>query len=209
MLGRMNSLQRLTRRADLLIAMALCGIAPSALAGQPAIDLAGMDPPTWVHGAEKASGQGCRAVRARRPAELPQPWRGLVRTITMQCTPMAGVDKEPDASTESVATLRPGAATLRGVPVLAMRLSESWAHGDTQYVLDAPHAEVAGLLGAYVKARCLSRAGTTVVVEGLCEPMADEGNGGTYTRTSELGGAWLHPDPDDARRTILADAWSE
>jgi len=178
---------------------ALCGTAPTALAGGTPFELAGMDPPTWVHGADKASGQGCRAVRARRPAELPQPWRGLVRTITMQCTPMAGVDKEPDASTESVATLRPGAATLRGVPVIALRLSESWAHGDTQYVLDAPHAEVAGLLGAYIKARCLSRA----------EPMPDEGNGGTYTRTSELGGAWLHPDPDDARRTILADAWSE
>ncbi|WP_183026138.1 hypothetical protein [Variovorax sp. UMC13] len=188
---------------------ALGGLASVASAGAAPVELAGMDLPSWVHGADKASGQGCRAVRARRPTELPQPWRGLVRTITMQCSPMAGVDKEPDASTESVATLRPGAATLRGIPVLALRLSESWAHGDTQYVLDAPHAEVAAVLGAYVKARCLSRAGTTVVVEGLCEPLADEGNGGSYTRTSEMGGTWLHPDPDDPRRTILADAWSE
>lgn len=207
MLWRMQPLHRLW--IFLACLAALGGLASVAAAGAAPVELAGMDPPSWVHGADKASGRGCRAVRARRPAELPAPWRGLVRTITMQCTPMAGVDKEPDASTESVATLRPGAATLRGIPVLALRLSESWAHGDTQYVLDAPHAEVAALLGAYIKARCLSRAGTTVVVEGLCEPMADEGNGGTYTRTSELGGAWLHPDPDDARRTILADAWSE
>ncbi|MBB1601735.1 hypothetical protein A9977_16980 [Variovorax sp. UMC13] len=207
MLWRMQPLHRLW--ISLTCLAALGGLASVASAGAAPVELAGMDLPSWVHGADKASGQGCRAVRARRPTELPQPWRGLVRTITMQCSPMAGVDKEPDASTESVATLRPGAATLRGIPVLALRLSESWAHGDTQYVLDAPHAEVAAVLGAYVKARCLSRAGTTVVVEGLCEPLADEGNGGSYTRTSEMGGTWLHPDPDDPRRTILADAWSE
>lgn len=175
----------------------------------PAVELAGLDLPALVHGAQQVSGRGCPAVRARTPAALERPWRSVVTAITMRCTALEGPDKKPDARTEAIATLRPGAAVLRGVPVVALRHSASWAHDDQQYVLAAAYADVAPTLAPYVKARCLSQANASDAVEGLCTAVHEEGGQGFFMRTSELGGFWLRPDPDDPRRTMLVEAWSE
>lgn len=174
-----------------------------------AFDVADMDPPALVHGLDKASGIGCKAVRAKKNAELAPPWRSAITAISMTCEPMEGLNKEPDAGTVAVAKLRPGAATLQGIPVVELRQSSSWAHDDSQYVLGAAYPEVVNLLGAYIRARCLARAGSQAPTENLCAIAPDAQHGGIYVNTSELGGTWLHPDPRDPRRSVLAEASSE
>ena len=174
-----------------------------------AFDATGMDPPVLVHGHGKTSGIGCKAVRAKKPSELPQPWRGAVVGISITCEPMVGLNKEPDASTDAVARLRPGAITLLGIAVVELRQSSSWAHDDSQFVLDAAYSEIAGSLGAYVRSRCLAGAAPQAPAENLCTIAPDAEHGGIYVNTSELGGTWLHPDPRDPRRSILAEASSE
>ena len=175
----------------------------------PAIELAGLDLPALVQGAQQVSGRGCPAVRARKPAALERPWRSVVTAVSMRCAALDGPDGKPDARTEAIATLRPGAAVLQGVPVVALRHSASWAHDDQQYVLAAAYSDIATRMGAYIKARCLSQATAGGVVEGQCTAVHEEGGQGLFMRTSELGGLWLRPDPDDAHRTVLAEAWSE
>ncbi|WP_198085343.1 hypothetical protein [Variovorax sp. E3] len=195
------------------------GLCMAAATAAIAFEAAGIDMPALVrhpHRPEAAQGTPgnmrgvtCKEVRARKPAELPSPWRGAVTAISMSCEPFPGLDKEPDVSTDAVARLRPGAATLWGVPVIELRHSESWAHGDSQYVLGAAYADVAASLGAYLQARCLSQAPRAAPRESICNVEPDARHGGLYVRTSELGGVWLHPDPADPRRSILAQAWSE
>ena len=200
----------IARKAACMLGIGMVGTACLAQRA-PAIELAGIDPPSLVHGAQQVSGKGCPAVRARKPGELAPPWRAVVATISMRCEALDGPDKAPDARTETVATLKPGAAVLRGVPVIALRHSASWAHDDNRYVLAAAYADVAVTLGAYIRARCVSQAAAAAadVAEDRCTAVQDDSHGGLFVRTSELGGLWLHPDPDDARRTVLAEAWSE
>jgi hypothetical protein len=174
-----------------------------------AFDVADMDLPLLIHGADQAAGQGCPAVRALKPVELPLPWRAAVTRIVMNCEPMEGQDKRPDASTMSVASLRAGDVTLQGIPVVELRHGESWAHGDSQYVLGAPYAKVAEQLAAYAKARCAMRLGTEARTPEACMPMDDPVHGGLFFQTSELGGIRVHPDPDDPQQSIAAEAWSE
>lgn len=193
------------RAGGLALVLGCLLISPAAMA----VELGGVDTPQLVHGLQHASGKGCRAVRARKPAELKPPWRDAVVSIVLRCEPVEGIDKKRDATTDAVAVLRPGIATLWGVPVVALRQSSSTAHGESQVVLDAPYADAERTLGGYVRARCLSSAATTVAVEGQCTAIVDEGDGSSYTRTSEVGGIWLRPDADDPRRTILVEAWSE
>ena len=174
-----------------------------------AFDAAGIEPPLLTHGHQNASGKGCPAIRALKPAELPPPWRAVVTRIVTKCEPMAGMDKEPDAATRTVAILRPGAVFLRGIPVVELRHSSSWAHDDVQHVLDAPYADVAKTVAAYVRARCSADFGPGAMISDSCDPVVDSGDGGFFVKTSELGGTWFHPDPDNPRRSILAVAWSE
>lgn len=174
-----------------------------------AFDVAEMELPLLIHGADQSAGTGCPAIRALKPVELPQPWRAAVTRIVMNCAPMEGQDKRPDASTMSVASLRAGEVTLRGIPVIELRHGESWAHGDSQYVLGAPYAQVADKLAAYAKARCATRVGTEAATPEACAPMEDPVHGGLFFQTSELGGIRVHPDPDDPQQSILAEAWSE
>ncbi len=174
-----------------------------------AFDAAGIEPPLLTDGQQNASGKGCPAIRALKPAELPKPWRTAVTQIVMKCEPMAGMDKEPDASTRTVAILRPGAVNLRGIPVVELRHSSSWAHDDVQHVLDVPYAAVADTIAAYVRARCSADFGPAAMSAETCNPVFDSGNAGFFVKTSELGGTWFHPDPDNPHRSILAVAWSE
>jgi hypothetical protein len=173
-----------------------------------AFDAAELDMPLLIHGAEQSSGTGCPAIRALKPVELPQPWRAVVTRIVTSCEPMEGKDKEPDASTSTVASLRAGAVTLRGVPVVELRHGESWAHGDSQYLLDAPYAGVVETLLVYAKARCMAILGAEAKPDS-CAISDDAANGGRMVRTSELGGIRVYPDAEDAQRSIVADAWSE
>jgi len=99
-----------------------------------AFDAAGIEPPALTDGHQNPSGKGCSAIRALKPAELPQPWRRAVTKIVLTCEPMEGVDKEPDAATNAVAILRPGAVNLRGIPVVELRHGASWAGDDVQHV---------------------------------------------------------------------------
>ena len=174
-----------------------------------AFDAAGIEPPLLTDGHQNSSGKGCSAIRARKPAELPQPWRSAVTQIVMTCEPMEGVDKEPDASTHTVAVLRPVAVSLRGIPVVELRHGASWAGDDVQHVLDAPYAKVAQTIAAYVRARCSAAFGPAARIGDTCDPVFDSGDGGFFVKTSETGGTYFHPDPDNPRRSILAVAWSE
>ncbi|QEI06460.1 hypothetical protein FXN63_11930 [Pigmentiphaga aceris] len=174
-----------------------------------AFDAAGLNFPPLIHGHQHASGTGCPAIRVLKPAELPVPWRDAIARITMTCEPMAGIDKEPDASTISVAALRPGSVSLRGVPVVELRHSESWAHGDSQYVLDAPYAEVFDTMGSYGKAQCVAGLGTDTLAGETCNPEFDSVGGGFRINTSELGGIRFSPDPENPRRSILAEFWAD
>lgn len=174
-----------------------------------AFDAAGIEPPLLTDGHQNASGNGCPAIRALKPAELPQPWRDVVTQIVMKCEPMSGMGNEPDAATQTVAILHPGAVSLRGIPVMELRHSSSWAHDDVQHVLDAPYAEVAQTIAAYVRARCSAAFGPGARISDSCDPVFDSGDGGFFVKTSEMGGTWFHSDPDNPRRSILAVAWSE
>lgn len=194
---------RLPQLMPLLIAaLAACGDAA-------AFEAADLHVPAMVRGADRTSGKGCQPVRALRPAELPRPWRDAVRTITLRCEPMRGLDGEPDAQLVVRAELRPGAVTLAGVPVAALHLDNSWAHSDSQYLLDAPYAEVRPVLQVLMRSRCLRLWPVWPVPPGVCEAVPDSEHGGLYMRTSELGGTWLHADAKDPKRTVYADASSE
>lgn len=183
-----------------------------ALAGVSAAPLEVLDikGPTLAHGGDQTSGKGCAPVHAGRLDELKPPWRGRVARISVKCEPMPGIDGEPDASIAAVAVLKPGTVALQGIAVVELRTSESWAHGETNYVLKARYDAIADKLTAHVRRQCLAGwKQTEAAPGGWCAVSADAEHRGVFIQTGELGGIWLHPDPDDSARTIYADAWSE
>lgn len=183
-----------------------------ALAGASAapLDVLDVKGPVLAHGGDQTSGKGCAPVRALRLDELKPPWRGRVARISVDCAPMPGIDGEPDASVSTVAVLKPGTATLRGIAVIELHSSESWAHGETEYVLKTRYDAVVDTLSAHIRRQCLADWKLTETVPGgWCVVSADAEHHGIYVGTGELGGIWLHPDPGDPARTIYAEAWSE
>lgn len=183
-------------------------LTPFAAAAQP-VEFIGEDFPSILEGQSEISGKGCSAVRGLKPAEVTGPWAGRIARITMTCKPMPGIDGEPDGSVDAVATVKPGAATFGGVAVAEIRLSESWAHTDSQYVLNGRFEAIGPELIKKVQARCRKRLGVTVEAEAAACPFDRDATFGGYFIGSEGGGTWLHADTDNPSRTIYAEAWSE
>lgn len=171
------------------------------------LELIGVDFPELADGLSETSGKGCAPAHARKPAAVTGVWAGRITAITLTCEPMPGIDNEADASTLSIATLKPGAATFGGVPVIEVRLSQSWAHFDNQYVLDGRFETVGPELIKKIQAQCRKKLGA-VDTAAAC-PAERDGEHGGYFIGSEGGGLWLHPDEANPNRTIYADAWSE
>ena len=58
------------------------------------------------------------------------------------------------------------------------------------------------------ESRCRMRQDDpALLAQGDCTLIREDE--GLYLDTSEVGGIWLHPDQDDTRRTVYAEAWSD
>jgi hypothetical protein len=152
----------------------------------------------------------CDAVRAMRLDELDAEWAPMVADIALSCEVGQGIEDEPDANTTVVAKLRPKAAHFGGAPVVEIRMSDSAWGNDYQYVLDARFGSARQRLSTAIRAHCLKNSDAAAdAPDTVCRIQGDGVHGGLYIDTGEGGGLWLHPDPDNPRRTIFASAWSE
>ena len=72
-----------------------------------AFEAAGIDMPALVRhsrtGRQLRKGHAALEVRARKWAEWPSPWRGAGHRHLDELRTLAGLDKEPDVSTDAVA----------------------------------------------------------------------------------------------------------
>lgn len=60
----------------------------------------------------------------------------------------------------------------------------------------------------HVESRCRMRQDDPSLLASSDCALVREAEG-LYLDTSEVGGIWLHPDQDDTRRTVYAEAWSD
>ena len=152
----------------------------------------------------------CAAVRALRLDELDAEWAPMVADIALSCEVGQGIEDEPDANTTVVAKLRPKAAHFGGAPVVEIRMSDSAWGNDYQYVLDARFGNARQRLSTAIRGHCLKNFEAAAdAPDTVCRIQRDGVHGGLYIDTGEGGGLWVHPDPDNPRRTIFASAWSE
>ncbi|MEL1263616.1 hypothetical protein [Pseudoxanthomonas putridarboris] len=151
---------------------------------------------------------GCDRIRVRRLDELAPDWRRRVHGVQLDCDTATA----NDAGFETVALsaralLRPGQVELAGHPVTEVRLMDSELWGDHQYIVDAPYGQAAESLRRHVEASCrLWRLREETDAAGCT--MSAVGDG-LFLSTSEIGGIWIHPDPENARRTVYAEAWAD
>lgn len=192
----------------------LAALCPALVAAAPAstrspIDALDAGFPKLVAGLE-SDDQTCAARHALKPDEVASPWRGRVADIAMQCSSVEGVNGEPDVSIDAQAKVIGGTVQLGGVPVREVRLSNSWAGDDKSFTLVGRYADLYKKLGPMIRARCVQEwKKSTGSATGWCAMRGDPIHGGLFVEAGELGGVWLHPDPDNPNQTIYADAWSE
>ena len=152
----------------------------------------------------------CSRVRARRLDELPLPWRRHVTSVQLDCD-AATVDDAGDETLAitSRALLKPERVRLAGLPVAEVRLMDSERWGDHQYVIEAPYEAAATALQAHVEGACRERRlrEETASTPSACK-MSVTGTG-LFLPTDDISGIWIHPDPDDAQRTLYAEAWAD
>ena len=151
----------------------------------------------------------CEQIRARRIDELDPLWKKAVDRIHLDCDDL---DMESEAfgtvATVITAHLKPGAVQFAGVPVAEVRMMDSDLWGDRQYLLDRPYAEIVDAVQAHLESRCRMRQDDpSQLAHGDCTLVRQAE--GMYLDTSEVGGIWLHPDQDDAQRTVYAEAWAD
>lgn len=152
---------------------------------------------------------GCDGVRARRIDELALPWRHAVTGVQLDCEVLAAAyDGFDTLAIAATAILEPGTVSLAGQPVAEVRLMDSELWGDHQYVLEAPFPSVHDALKQHVESSCHSRR-LRDEHAGAADCTMSENDGGLYLPTDEIGGIWIHADPDDPQRTIYAEAWAD
>ncbi|GGD36055.1 hypothetical protein [Pseudoxanthomonas indica] len=164
----------------------------------------GLPPPLDENGLPRTP--GCEAVRARRVDELPYPWREAVDRIRFDCQPLGEADEL--ISLDVSALLLPGRVWLAGHPVAEIHLMDSELYGDHQYIVTGRYQEVATDMRTHVETQCQLRA----IREEVATPIGcvmTESADQLYLETNEVGGIWIHADPDDASRTIYSEAWAD
>ena len=151
----------------------------------------------------------CDQIRAKRIDELDPLWKHAVDRIHLDCDDLTvEVEGFDTVATVITAYLKPGAVQFAGVPVAEVRMMDSDQWGDRQYLLDRPYEEVVDAVQRHVESRCRMRQDDpAVLAQGDCMLVREAE--GLYLDTSEVGGIWLHPDQDDTRRTVYAEAWSD
>jgi hypothetical protein len=180
----------------------------------PVLRLSGNDFPTLaVHlptgEAQAAPGARCAQVRGKRVDELDPLWKQAIERIHFDCEELdAELDGIDMVATTATGFLRPATAAFAGVPVSEVRMMDSELWGDHQYILDRPYAEIREALKVFLAARCQAQqdqAGALATSDCALLETAD----GLYLETGAAAGVWLHPQHDDPRRTVYAEAWSD
>lgn len=164
----------------------------------------GLPPPLDESGLPRAP--GCEAVRARRVDELPYPWREAVDRIRFDCQALD--DAENLISLDVSALLLPGRVWLAGHAVAEIHLMDSEVYGDHQYIVTGRYEQVAADLRAQVEAQCRQRALREEIASPIGCAMIESADQ-LYLETNDVGGIWIHADPDDASRTIYSEAWAD
>jgi hypothetical protein len=192
---------------------------PAAVAGtslpEPVLQLTGDDFPDLIvyQPAYDESGVvrplACDQIRGKRLDELDPLWKQAVDRIHVDCDDL----REDEAGFNMIASeitgfLKPGTVQFAGLPVVEVRLMDSELWSDHQYILAQPFAQARDMLRRFVEARCLApREASEALASHRCAVTEDEQ--GLYLESSEIGGIWVHADPDDAHRTVYAEAWSD
>lgn len=209
-----QDLSRSFRLLGLLAAVSSAAVAGTPLR-EPVLQLTGDDfPDLIVHqpaydetGAARPL--ACDQIRGKRLDELDPLWSQAVDRIHVDCDDLhedeAGFDM---IATEITGFLKPGTVQFAGLPVAEVRLMDSELWSDHQYILARPFTQVRDTLRHFVEARCLApREASEALASHRCTVTEDEQ--GLYLESSEIGGIWVHADPDDAQRTVYAEAWSD
>ncbi len=152
----------------------------------------------------------CGQIRARRIDELDPAWRQAVGRVHLECEPLAATGGgEPEAiATVVTAYLKPGTALFLQAPVVEVRLMDSDLWSDHQYVLAAPYPDIVHDLQRHLVARCeAAPVDQAILSRRDCAVTLSED--GIFVANSAVGGAWAHPDPFDAHRTVYAEGWAE
>lgn len=152
----------------------------------------------------------CDQIRARRIDELDPVWRRVVQRIHLECEPLPAVeDGEADTmATVVTAYLHQGSARFLDLPVAELRLMDSEFWSDHQYVLDTPYPRIIDTLQPLLVARCQAKYDGPGAL-GRRDCKVTRTDQGMFIDSSAVGGAWVHPDPYDPKRTVYAEAWAE
>lgn len=152
---------------------------------------------------------GCGHVRARRIDELAPNWRLRATSVQLECEEtLADNENEPQVALVSRAVLQPGSVQLADRPVTEVRLMDSASWGDHQYVLAVPYEDAHLPLRQHVEAACRQRRLQQEAAIATACTMVAAGDG-LFLPADEVGGIWIHRDPDDAARTIYAETWAD
>lgn len=154
---------------------------------------------------------GCDRMRARRLDELAPGWRAHVVRIELECEQaLSDDDSEPQVALDARALLAPGGVRLAGQPVGEVRLLDSERWGDHQYRIDAPYEQVQAALRAHVEQACRqARLRDEDAPAGDAECTMQALDDSLYLPTGEIGGIWVHRDPDDPGRTLYVESWAD
>lgn len=151
---------------------------------------------------------GCDRIRARRLDELPPGWRTRVARVELDCEDtLADDDQRTLTAVTARAVLHPDRVQLAGQPVTEVRLMDSQRWGDHQYVLAVPFAAAGPKVRDFIEDACLARTLAEESPAAACQMLAT--GDGFHLPTSEAGGIWVHPDHDDAARTLYVEAWAD
>jgi hypothetical protein len=192
---------------------------PAAAPG-PLLHVSGGDFPVLVAHQPARDGNGdllpvaCAQIRGKRIDELDPLWKQAVERIHVDCDDLeretAGFDM---VATVATGFLRPGVVEFAGIPVAEVRLMDSEMWGDHEYILDRPYAGIREALERFVESHCrasqdnASQENLQALPRYTCE--LTETAEGMYLEAGPVGGIWIHPERDDPRRTVYAEAWAD
>jgi hypothetical protein len=184
---------------------------PTAVAATPAqakLEVVGNDfPELIVYASENAAAAAsqtpadpCAGVRAARLAELKNGWPAAIEQIAFECGRDSDNPDEETPNTTAVATLRDGAVTMHGLPVIEIRVSASGYGDERRYILAGSFAQHGKTLLAKIMDSCRARPMP-------CEPPA--GDDSFYLQTSEIGGIRIEQDETDPQRIVYSEVQGE
>lgn len=189
-------------------------------AAGPLLQLSGDDFPVLIAHQPARDGNddllpvACEQIRGKRIDELDPLWKQAVERIHVDCDDLeretTGFDM---VATVVTGFLRPGTVEFAGIPVAEVRLMDSEMWGDHEYILDRPYAEIREALERFVESHCrasqdnASQENLQALPRNTCE--LTETADGMYLEAGPLGGIWIHPERDDPRRTVYAEAWAD